>query len=247
MKITPPPTPHRAPTAVGGDLSGSTATPVVSGLGGTPLDTTTPTTGDILVFDGTNWAPVAPSSTSSPLTTKGDVFGYDTADARVPVGSNGQVLTADSTDAQGVSWQTPSSGSGAELDYAQFTSPVSITATTEGTANTLVTGASVAYDGSTVVMIQFYCPYITPASTNGASVIVQVNEGSTVLGYICSVLVPTGAQMNIPGNGFMRLTPSAASHTYSIRAFRGTGNGTVGAGAGGAGAYRPGFMRIIKA
>ena len=45
MKITPPPTPHRAPTAVGGDLSGSTATPVVSGLGGTPLDTTTPTTG----------------------------------------------------------------------------------------------------------------------------------------------------------------------------------------------------------
>lgn len=41
---------------------------------------------------------------SSPLTTKGDLYGYDTADARVPVGTNGQVLTADSSDAQGVAW-----------------------------------------------------------------------------------------------------------------------------------------------
>ena len=62
MKITPPPTPHRAPTAVGGDLSGSTATPVVSGLGGTPLDTTTPTTGQILAFDGTSWVPTTVSA-----------------------------------------------------------------------------------------------------------------------------------------------------------------------------------------
>lgn len=44
----------------------------------------------------------------SPLTTKGDLFGYDTADARVPVGSsNGMVLTVDSSDAQGVIWDAP--------------------------------------------------------------------------------------------------------------------------------------------
>lgn len=42
---------------------------------------------------------------TSPLTTKGDLYGYDTADARVPVGTNGQVLTANSSDAQGVDWQ----------------------------------------------------------------------------------------------------------------------------------------------
>jgi hypothetical protein len=40
----------------------------------------------------------------SPLTTKGDLFGYDTGDARVPVGGDNQVLLADSVDAQGVSW-----------------------------------------------------------------------------------------------------------------------------------------------
>ena len=40
----------------------------------------------------------------SPLTTKGDVFGFDTADARVPVGTNDQVLMADSTAGLGVKY-----------------------------------------------------------------------------------------------------------------------------------------------
>jgi hypothetical protein len=47
---------------------------------------------------------------SSPLTTKGDLFGHSTVDARIPVGTNGTVLTADSTAATGVSWQTGGSG-----------------------------------------------------------------------------------------------------------------------------------------
>ena len=46
---------------------------------------------------------------SSPLTTKGDLYGFSTVDARVPVGSNGQVLTADSSNARGVTWATQTS------------------------------------------------------------------------------------------------------------------------------------------
>lgn len=45
-----------------------------------------------------------------PLTTKGDLFGYDSAAARIPIGSNNQVLTADSTQALGLKWATPASG-----------------------------------------------------------------------------------------------------------------------------------------
>jgi len=41
---------------------------------------------------------------ASPLTTKGDLFGFSTVDARIPVGTNGQVLTADSAEALGVKW-----------------------------------------------------------------------------------------------------------------------------------------------
>lgn len=44
------------------------------------------------------------------LTTKGDVLGYDTAANRIPVGANGTVLTADSTNALGVSYQAPTAG-----------------------------------------------------------------------------------------------------------------------------------------
>lgn len=48
--------------------------------------------------------PAGPPGTASPLTTKGDIWGYDTADNRIPVGSDGDVLTADSSQALGVIW-----------------------------------------------------------------------------------------------------------------------------------------------
>ncbi len=41
----------------------------------------------------------------SPLTTTGDLWGYDSTDARVPVGADGYALTADSGASLGVSWQ----------------------------------------------------------------------------------------------------------------------------------------------
>lgn len=44
------------------------------------------------------------SGTTSPLTTKGDVWGWSTTNARIPVGSDTQVLTADSTQALGLKW-----------------------------------------------------------------------------------------------------------------------------------------------
>lgn len=50
------------------------------------------------------------AGTTSPLTTKGDVYTFSTVNARLGVGSNGQVLTADSTAATGLKWATPSAG-----------------------------------------------------------------------------------------------------------------------------------------
>ena len=43
------------------------------------------------------------------LTTKGDSHGFDTANARVPIGADTQVLTADSTQALGLGWAAPTS------------------------------------------------------------------------------------------------------------------------------------------
>lgn len=62
-------------------------------------------TGQILAVVSGMPAWVNPSAGSTPLTTKGDIYGYNTAPARIPVGTDSYVLTADSTNALGVSWK----------------------------------------------------------------------------------------------------------------------------------------------
>ncbi len=68
------------------------------------------TAGQVLTVSGgvPSWA--TPTD-QTPLTTKGDLFTFNTADARLGVGANGTVLTADSAEATGLKWATPSSGS----------------------------------------------------------------------------------------------------------------------------------------
>jgi len=46
------------------------------------------------------------SGASTVLTNKGDIVGFDTARKRIGIGSDDQVLTADSTNANGLAWKT---------------------------------------------------------------------------------------------------------------------------------------------
>jgi hypothetical protein len=46
-----------------------------------------------------------PTTANSPLTVKGDLFGYSTTQARVPVGNDGETLVADSSTSTGLSYQ----------------------------------------------------------------------------------------------------------------------------------------------
>ena len=69
------------------------------------------TPGQVLTSQGAGSPPIWTSGGGgggggSPLTTKGDIYTYSTAVARLPVGTDGQVLIADSTQATGLKWST---------------------------------------------------------------------------------------------------------------------------------------------
>ena len=62
-------------------------------------------TNAVEVYNGSAWVGLA--SDQTPLTTKGDIFTFSTVDARLGVGANGTVLTADSAETTGLKWAAP--------------------------------------------------------------------------------------------------------------------------------------------
>ncbi len=114
-----------ATNALAGKIDKSTATAKGDLLGfsaaATPARVGVGTDGQVLTADsaqstGVKWALPGTSGAilASTLTTKGDlvVATGPSTPARIGVGLNGQVLTADTTTATGLSWQTVSGGSG---------------------------------------------------------------------------------------------------------------------------------------
>ena len=71
------------------------------------------------------------TGTTSPLTTKGDLWGFSTVDGRLGVGSNDQCVVADSTAPFGIKWG--SCGSQHQIDGVNLTSndPINFLDTTE--------------------------------------------------------------------------------------------------------------------
>lgn len=88
-----------------GSTAGSARGDGSAGVGAFGVFDVSGTAGD-LVYCHLFGSPLLSAGASSPLTTKGDIWGFDTVDARVPVGADGKLLTANSGDAQGVDWQS---------------------------------------------------------------------------------------------------------------------------------------------
>lgn len=131
---------------------------------------------------------------------------------------------------------------GQEFDYAQITAnPSGITATTEATAQLVIAGNSVYYEGSRV-MVSFFAPKLSSSGSLTATFVVL--RDSTVVGQVFGGTVNTV----LPGAGFELFdTPAAGAHTYEVKAFVSTGTLTVDVGAGGSGNLVPGWLRVTKA
>jgi hypothetical protein len=102
----------------------------------------------IQVYSGSSW--VVKSGGSSPLTTKGDLYTYSTTDTRLGVGTNGQLLAANSSTATGLEWQTVSSGGMTLI------------------STTTMSGSSITLSAipSTYVHLQLVITNYLPATTN---------------------------------------------------------------------------------
>jgi hypothetical protein len=107
-------------TPSAGVLTSCTGLPATTGLTATGTkDATTFLRGD------DTWAVVD----ASPLTTKGDVYTYSTGNARLGLGTNGYVLTADSTEATGLKWAAAAGGGATAVHAFSNTTTTTYTGT----------------------------------------------------------------------------------------------------------------------
>lgn len=134
-------------------------------------------------YSGSAWVAVGGSS---PLTTKGDLYTYSTADARLGVGTNGQVLLADSTAATGLKWGAPVVSSGLTLvsrtAFSSVSSQIFDSVFTSTYANyAVVIDTIYGSDGSQALQMQLrYGTTTAAASYQGGRV--NVTNGGTVTG-----------------------------------------------------------------
>lgn len=173
----------------------------------------------------------------------GSDFGTPDADYRFTfLGEDGQWHTKDSS---AVVRYMP----GAELDRVTATAAVTVSGTSAASPTTVLTCSAVTFDGG-AVDIEFFSPsVITPGATNGF-VAICLYESTTSLGNMAVVLSGNStANIRAAVMCRFRITPTAAAHTYIIKAYRdgGAGTASIQAGAGGSDTLVPMYARIIKA
>jgi hypothetical protein len=193
----------------------------------------------IQVYTGSAWAA---QSASNPISAnivdaKGDIIAASAADtvARLAVGANDTVLTADSSTATGLKWATPAAGGGGKVlqvvmgTYSTSTTIASTTYTNTGLEATITPSASTSK--ILVLISQPLFVLCTSGSDSGAGLIITRNGTAITSSSKNMIEMDTGAAGNrstgqIPNRNYLDSPSSTSALTYRAQtAVYATSNG----------------------
>lgn len=129
-----------------------------------------------------------------------------------------------------------------ELGYSEITAAVVVSATSEPASNTIISLPAINFS-AIPIELEFFSPEGNCAAVAGAILWVYLFDGPTSLGIIDTV---RGNGTSAPLYARRRITPTAGSHTYLVKASITGGNGSVQAGPGTVGVRTPAFLRAAK-
>jgi hypothetical protein len=195
------------------------------------------TTGQVLTVAAgvPSWA--TPTD-QTPLTTKGDVFTFSTVDARLGVGANGTVLTADSAETTGLKWAAPAGG-GKVLQVVTATTTTETTVSSTTYTDTTLTASITPSAASSKVLILIAQQITANRVSDNAGGGLRILRGATNIidyspnGYESIFVSPTGATQvvyRLLFNASYLDSPSTTSSTTyktQIKAFSTANSGYI--------------------
>lgn len=164
------------------DLKGGTTGQVLAKASNTDLDY--------------SWVAVDPLTI---LDAKGDLITATAADtpARLAVGTNGYVLTADSTQSTGIKWAAPAGG-GKVLQVVQATATTQVSTNGQTYIDTNLSATITPSASTSKILVMTYQPHLLyRASTSDANASIQLVRGST------SILAPVAPNLEYGSDNYL--------------------------------------------
>ena len=170
---------------------------------------------------------------ASPLTTKGDLYTYSTSDARLAVGTNNYVLTADSAEATGLKWAAAAGGGGGKvLQVVNASYSTQVSSSTSSMVDTGLTASITPSLASSKVLVFVSQSGIGKASSNANTYgYLKLLRGSTDLVVFEQqfAFTNTSIELNLSGatTTYLDSPATTSSTTYKTQIKSASNNASV--------------------